>query len=69
MDQGDEPRPLRPRLNNLVGAMSGIAGEKNDEIINRQWCHFFMADPELGQRVVDGLGVDVSKVRDELEHA
>jgi catalase len=49
--------------------MSGIAGEKNDEIINRQRCHFFRADPELGQRVVDGLGVDVSKVMDELEHA
>jgi catalase len=44
-------------VNNIVNAMSGIAGPKRDEIINRQLCHFFRADIELGMRVAQGLGV------------
>ena len=35
--------------------MSGIAGAKRDLIINRQLCHFFRANGELGMRVVKGL--------------
>lgn len=49
-------------VNNIVGAMSGISGPKKDEIINRQLCHFFRADEELGSRVAEGLGVDVSNM-------
>lgn len=49
-------------VNNIVGAMSGISGPKKDEIINRQLCHFFRADMELGQRIAQGLGVDVAKM-------
>ncbi|WP_224998467.1 catalase [Cesiribacter sp. SM1] len=44
-------------VSNIVGAMSGITGPKRAEIINRQLCHFFRADIELGMRVAQGLGV------------
>lgn len=46
-------------VNNIVGAMSGITGPKRDEIINRQLCHFFRADVQLGMSVAAGLGVKV----------
>ncbi len=47
-------------ISNIVGAMSGISGPKRDEIINRQICHFFRANPELGAGVAAGLGVEVN---------
>ena len=46
-------------VNNIVGHMSGIDGPKRDEIINRQLCHFFRANIELGMRVAQGLGVNI----------
>jgi catalase len=46
-------------VNNIVDAMSGISGEKKDEIINRQLCHFFRADIHLGMAVASGLGVAI----------
>jgi catalase len=46
-------------VNNIVGAMSGISGEKKDEIINRQLCHFFRADIHLGMAIASGLGVAI----------
>jgi len=46
-------------INNIVGAMSGISGPKKDEIVNRQLCHWFRADPQLGAGIAKGLGVDV----------
>lgn len=46
-------------VSNIVGAMSGISGPKRDEIINRQLCHFFRANTQLGLAVAEGLGVDV----------
>ena len=45
-------------VSNIVGAMSGISGEKKDEIINRQLCHFFRANVNLGTAIAKGLGVD-----------
>jgi catalase len=42
-------------IGNIVGAMSGIAGEKRDEIIQRQLSHFFKADKELALKVAVGL--------------
>ena len=42
---------------NIVESMSGISGEKKDEIINRQLCHFFRADPDLGAAIAKGLGI------------
>jgi catalase len=46
-------------VNNIVGSMRGICGEKKDEIINRQLCHFFRADIQLGIAISSGLGVAV----------
>lgn len=48
-------------ISNIVGAMSGIDGPKKDEIINRQLCHWFRADPTLGAGVANGLGVEVDQ--------
>ncbi|MEO8085444.1 MAG: catalase [Bacteroidota bacterium] len=53
---------------NIVGAMSGISGEKKDLIINRQLCHFFRADAKLGMAVATGLGVNLDAVMKELKH-
>jgi len=47
-------------ISNIVGAMSGVSGPKRDEIINRQLCHFFRANAELGMGVAKGLGVEIS---------
>jgi catalase len=55
-------------VSNIVGAMSGITGEKKELIINRQICHFFRADEKLGMAVAKGLGVDVDKVMAEMKH-
>lgn len=46
-------------ISNIVGAMSGIEGPKRLDIINRQLCHFFRADEQLGMGVAQGLGVDI----------
>ncbi len=42
-------------VNNIVGAMSGIAGDKKDEIVQRQLSHFYKADKELAMEVAKGL--------------
>jgi catalase len=42
-------------ISNIVGAMSGIAGEKRDEIIQKQLSHFNKADNELALKVAEGL--------------
>ena len=55
-------------VSNIVGAMSGITGEKKDIIINRQLCHFFRADVKLGMAIAKGLGVDVDATMNELRH-
>ncbi len=46
-------------VNNIVGAMSGISGPKKDEIINRQLCHWFRANVDLGMGIAKGLGVEI----------
>ncbi len=48
-------------VSNIVGAMSGISGPKKDEIIQRQLCHFFRADIQLGMAIATGLGVTVDE--------
>ncbi|HEX7412778.1 MAG TPA: catalase, partial [Bacteroidia bacterium] len=48
-------------VSNILNAMSGICGEKKDEIIDRQLCHFFRADMDLGMAVAKGLGVTMGK--------
>jgi catalase len=48
-------------ISNIVGSMQGIGTEKRVEIINRQLCHFFRADVNLGMGVAKGLGVNVDQ--------
>lgn len=48
-------------VSNIVGAMSGIDGPKRDEIINRQLCHFFRANIQLGMAIAQGLGVTLDE--------
>ncbi|UCS91468.1 hypothetical protein KZP23_11905 [Echinicola marina] len=42
--------------------MSGGSGPKKQEIIYRQFCHWFRMDEEFGAKVAEGLGVDVETV-------
>ena len=53
------PEQQQHLVNNIVGAMSGIEGPKREEIINRQLCHWFRADPRLGMGVAQGLGIQI----------
>lgn len=46
-------------VSNIIGAMKGISGPKKGEIVNRQLCHFFRADINLGMAIATGLGVNV----------
>jgi len=46
-------------VKNIVGSMKGIDGPKKDEIINRQLCHFFRANIELGMKVASQLNVNI----------
>ena len=54
-------------VHNIIGAMSGITGPKKDEIINRQLCHFFRADIQLGMAIASGMGVKVDEKT--MDHA
>jgi len=56
-------------ISNIVGAMSGINGEKKEMIINRQLCHFFRADIKLGMAVAKGLGVNVDSMMPAAKHS
>ena len=55
-------------IKNIVGAMSGISGPKRDMIVNRQLCHWFRADMNLGMGIAKGLGVNVDTVMKEMKH-
>jgi len=55
-------------ISNIIGAMKGISGPKKDQIINRQLCHFFRADVNLGMGVAKGLDVNVDAVMKEMRH-
>ena len=48
-------------VSNIVSSMKGIVGEKKEEIMNRQLCHFFRADSQLGMVVAKGLGIIVDE--------
>ena len=49
-------------IHNIVGAMSGISGPKKDLIINRQLCHWFRADIQLGMGIASGLGLNMESL-------
>jgi catalase len=55
-------------IHNIIEAMKGINGPKRKEIINRQLCHWFRADEQLGAEVAKGLGVDLDEVMTGLKH-
>lgn len=46
-------------ISNIIVSMKGISGPKKDEIINRQLCHFFRANIELGMKIALGLQVNI----------
>ncbi|MDB5154386.1 MAG: catalase [Mucilaginibacter sp.] len=48
-------------IENITGAMSGIDGPKREQIINRQLCHWFRADINLGMAIAKGLELDLSE--------
>ncbi len=48
-------------VSNIVSAMNGICGEKKEEIINRQLCHFYRVDTQLGNAVANGLGITIGE--------
>jgi len=48
-------------VDNIISSMSGITGEKKNEIISRQLCHFFRVDNQLGKAVANGLGVIIDE--------
>jgi catalase len=54
-----KPEDRTALVNNIVGHLGAVDGPKRDEIINRQLCHFFRANIELGMRVAQGLGVNI----------
>ncbi len=46
-------------VNNIIKHMEKIDGPKRNEIINRQLCHFFRANIELGLKVASGLQINI----------
>lgn len=46
-------------VSNIVAHMKKIGGDRKDEIINRQLCHFFRANIDLGMKIAIGLGVTI----------
>jgi catalase len=55
-------------ISNIVVSMKGIKGEKKDVIINKQLCHFFNADMQLGMAIAKGLEVNVDSVIQNFKH-
>ncbi|MBL7997646.1 MAG: catalase [Candidatus Kapabacteria bacterium] len=55
-------------ISNIVGAMSGVSGPKREEILNRQLCHWFRADANLGAAIAKGLGIDTESVMQSMGH-
>lgn len=46
-------------IHNIVDSMNGISGPKREEIINRQLCHFFRANIELGMKIAMSLQINI----------
>lgn len=46
-------------VNNIVSSMHAIDGPMRATIINRQLCHFFRANIELGMKIAQGLNVNI----------
>ena len=46
-------------IQNIINSMKEISSPKRDEIINRQLCHFFRANIELGMKIALGLQINI----------
>jgi len=46
-------------VRNIIEAMNKISGPQRAEIINRQICHFFRANIELGMKIAMGLQINI----------
>lgn len=44
---------------NIISSMTNITGAKREQIINRQLCHFFRADPALAIAIARGLNIEL----------
>ena len=55
-------------IHNIIEAMKGISGPKRSTIINRQLCHWFRADEELGTAIAKGWSVKPGEVMTGLTH-
>jgi catalase len=55
----DEERTTQ--VNNFLGSLKNVSGPKRELILNRQLCHFFRADPELGGRIAQGFGIRIDE--------
>ncbi len=62
------PQDQANTISNIVAAMSGVTGEKREQIIYRQLCHWFRADPNLGIGVAKGLGIQIEAVMKEMKN-
>lgn len=49
-------------IDNIVNSMKGITGDKKEEIIYRQLCHFFRIDINLGAAISKGLGIELDEI-------
>ncbi|MGA9649137.1 catalase, partial [Pedobacter sp.] len=45
---------------NIVKSMQKIQGPMTEDIINRQLCHFFRTDFDLGKRIAKGLDINIA---------
>lgn len=51
---------------NFADSMRSIEGDRKDEIINRQLCHLFRADFNLGMTVMQNLGIAATDIPDHI---
>lgn len=50
-------RDKKNLADNIISSMSGVCGDKKDEIIMRQMGHFNLMDKQLGKIIAQGLGI------------
>ncbi|MGZ3755327.1 MAG: catalase [Mucilaginibacter sp.] len=53
-------------IKNIVNSMKGISGLKKDIITNRQLCHWFRADINLGMAIAKGLELDLNEAMKQM---
>ena len=53
-------------IKNIVNSMKGINGPKKDIITNRQLCHWFRADINLGMAIAKGLELDLNEAMKQM---